>query len=97
MFFVGEGGVLMGTARLAKEAEQSSDQQRRTQEIRRLELALAEKARAHEAHSLAIEAAYEAEQFQLQQDLANLREQEKARGQCRAAQAQSRFADNMEN
>ncbi|MEI6560292.1 MAG: circadian clock protein KaiC [Rhodospirillaceae bacterium] len=95
--FVGEDGVLMGTARLAKEAEEALAQRRRSQDIHRFEKALADKERAFQAQTVALQAAYSSERDQLKQAVADLKEQERSRGQCRAAQAQNRFADSSES
>ncbi len=94
--FVGEDGVLMGTARLAKEAEENAAQRRRNQEIERLGRALAEKERAFEAQIKALQAAYTADSEAIRQSMEDLKEQELSRAGNRAAQAQSRFADSSE-
>lgn len=94
--FVGEEGVLMGTARLAKEVEEIAEQRRRIQEIERLETALAERDRAFEAQTKLLQAAYAAERDGLRRSMEDLKEQERARAKSHTAQAQSRFADSSE-
>ena len=94
--YAGEDGIVMGTARLAREAEDAVAQRRRTQEIERLENLHAEKAREVEAQIRALNAAAAAESERLMRSIEDLREEEKSRTRNRNAQAQSRFADSSE-
>jgi len=95
--FVGEEGVLMGTARLAREAEETAAQRRRSQEIERLEKALAEKARAFEAQTRALQAGYAAEREEISRAMGYLKDQERSHALSRDEQAQSRYADGTVN
>jgi circadian clock protein KaiC len=94
--FVGEDGVLMGSARLAKEAEETFAHRRRSQEIDRLERALAERERAFEAQTRALQAAYAADQDKIRQTMDDLKEEQRSRVRNHTAQARSRFADSLE-
>ncbi len=94
--YVGDDGIVMGTARLAKEAKDAVAQRRRTQEIQRLEKLHAEKSSELEARIRALHAAATAESEQIMQSIEDLREEEKSRTRSYTAQAQSRFADSSE-
>ena len=94
--FVGDEGVLMGTARLAKEAAETAAKRRRNQEIMRLEQLLEEKARAFDAQTQGLQATYDAERDQIRRTLDDLKQKELAKVRSHAAQAESRFADSAE-
>ena len=94
--YVGDDGIAMGTARLAKEAEDAIAQRRRTQEIERLEKVHAEKARELEAQIRALQVAAASESEQIKRSIEDLRNEERSRTRSRFAQAQSRFADSSE-
>ncbi len=94
--FVGEDGVLMGTARMAREAEEDFAQRRRSQEIERLERTLAEKERAFAAQSQALQAAYAADRNNIRQAMDDLAEADTSRVKSHLVQARNRFADSSE-
>ncbi|MGH7970020.1 MAG: circadian clock protein KaiC, partial [Limisphaerales bacterium] len=91
--YVGGGEVLTGTARMAQEAQQQAEAERRVEELGRLRRTLARKRRAAEAQAAALHADAQAELEELnlkirqeQQRIESLAQQREAIGRRRTAE-----------
>ncbi|GAB4534489.1 MAG: circadian clock protein KaiC [Anaerolineae bacterium] len=92
--YIGPGGVLTGSARLAQEAQENAARLARQQEIERRQRELERKRQALEAQIDALRAAFEAEEEELQQVIRQEQARETRLAQDRLAMAKSRYADS---
>ena len=86
----------MGTARLAREADEAAAQKRRSQEIERLQKTLAQQERTFEAETAVLLASHAAARDEIERAVQHLKDHETTRNLGRVALAQSRSADQSE-
>ena len=91
--YLGPGGALTGSARLAQEAEEKAAQLARQQEIERYQRELERKRKVLEARIAALRAEFEAEEAMIQQIIQQTQAREARLAQSRLEMAKSRQAD----
>lgn len=94
--YIGQGGVLTGSARLAQAAQEHATELARQQEIDLKKLALERKRKALEAQIALLQAEYESEAAEVQRVVAQERDRETRQTQDRVAMGKIRQADPAE-
>jgi len=88
--YLGQGGVLTGSARLSQEAREAAEKQRYAEEARRLELALHHRRLAVEAQIAALRAGFKAEEEEFARVATAAKLREETAATDRAAMSRSR-------